>query len=235
MELVLPDLSGIFILRRFREISTLAELIVSSCIKDIQLAVGAMKEGAYDYIITPKNRKHLHQIVIQAINSSNHVSLMNKKTDKSLLEHLDQDLKISIAQALTGHTDIYHKSFSADDILDIFPGPESEEEESNPKKLKKRIKDTLSKGIQKFKPAIILIVEDEGIYRNMPCAFLKKRYIVITARDAQKALAFCDSESNIDVIITTMALPDMPGTELVPIMKKNISIQKSSFYHPLQE
>ncbi len=69
----------------------------------------------------------------------------------------------------------------------------------------------------------------------MPCAFLKKRYIVITARDAQKALAFCDSESNIDVIITTMALPDMPGTELVPIMKKNISIQKSSFYQPLQE
>ncbi len=45
---------------------------------------------------------------------------MNKKTDKSLLEHLDQ--------ALTGHTGIYHKSFSADDILDIFPGPESEEE-----------------------------------------------------------------------------------------------------------
>ncbi len=60
MELVLPDLSGIFLLRRFRKISTLAELIVSSCRKDIPLAVGAMKEGAYDYIITPKNRKHLH-------------------------------------------------------------------------------------------------------------------------------------------------------------------------------
>jgi DNA-binding NtrC family response regulator len=54
----------------------------------------------------------------------------------------------------------------------------------------------------------------------MICSFLNKKYKVIQARDAQEALAYCDSESNIDVIITDMVLPDMSGAELVPIMKK---------------
>lgn len=219
MEIVLPDVSGMYVLRRLREISTLPEIIVCSGREDIELAVSAMKEGAYDYVITPTDSVHLTQIVAQAINSSDFVARM-QQNQKSIFDFIESDVKIAAVQTLASHPDTFLKSFSAEDIVGLFPGPNGDNDPEKTEEFKLALIDTLKSSLSAFQKAKVLVIEDEDLYRTMIATFLSEKYDVITARDAQEAIAMCDHHDRIEVILTDMVLPDVSGANLVPVLKK---------------
>ena len=219
MDIVLPDVSGMYALRRFREISTLPEIVVCSGRKDIELAVSAMKEGAYDYVITPTDSVHLSQVVSQGINSSDFVARM-QQSQRSIFDFIESDIKISIVQSLATNPDLFERSFTSDDIVQLFPGPESLDDIQDPPRFKEDMTRRLHSAVSAFEKAKVLIVEDEDLYRTMIAKFLSVKYNVLTARDAQEAMSVCDKNDHIEVILTDMVLPDMSGSELVPILKK---------------
>jgi DNA-binding NtrC family response regulator len=219
MEIVLPDVSGMYVLRRLREISTLPEIIVCSGREDIELAVSAMKEGAYDYVITPTDAIHLTQIVAQAINSSDFVARM-QQSQKSIFDFIESDVKISAVQSLASNQETFLRSFDAEDIVSLFPGPNSESDLEDPEDFKSTMIVALENALMTFPKAKVLVIEDEDLYRTMIAKFLSERYDVITARDAQEAITMCDHHDRIEVILTDMVLPDVSGANLVPVLKK---------------
>jgi len=53
LDILLPDIYGIDLLKKFKEIDLNAEIIMVTAVKEIQTAVKAIKLGAYEYLIKP--------------------------------------------------------------------------------------------------------------------------------------------------------------------------------------
>ena len=53
LDILLPDINGIDLLEKFKEIDPNTEIIMVTAVKEIQTAVKAIKLGAYEYIIKP--------------------------------------------------------------------------------------------------------------------------------------------------------------------------------------
>ncbi len=66
-EVNMPDLTGIEILHKFKHLKDDVSVIVMTSSDSVQLAVDAMKEGAYDYITKPFNLEEIKFIVGRAL------------------------------------------------------------------------------------------------------------------------------------------------------------------------
>jgi DNA-binding NtrC family response regulator len=53
LDILLPDINGIDLLEKFKELDPNIEIIMVTAVKEIQTAVKAIKLGAYEYIIKP--------------------------------------------------------------------------------------------------------------------------------------------------------------------------------------
>ena len=67
VDLSLPDLSGLELLRRLREKNLSTELIMVTGFGTIDSAVEAMRNGAYDYLTKPVESSRLKQVIAKAI------------------------------------------------------------------------------------------------------------------------------------------------------------------------
>ncbi len=68
----------------------------------------------------------------------------------------------------------------------------------------------------------VLVVEDEPALRNLTVHVLKNSgYRVLSAESASRTLALARQyDSNIDILLTDVVMPDLPGPDLVTEMKK---------------
>ena len=68
----------------------------------------------------------------------------------------------------------------------------------------------------------VLVVEDEPALRNLTVHVLKNNgYRVLSAESAARTLALARQyDSNIDILLTDVVMPDLPGPDLVSEMKK---------------
>ncbi len=70
------------------------------------------------------------------------------------------------------------------------------------------------------KPTILIIDDDTDILRTFTKIFQRKGYIVTVAEKGKEAAEKL-SANNFDIALIDLALPDMEGTELFPIIQKN--------------
>lgn len=69
-DLRMPSMDGVELLRRLRNIDPKLTVIIMTAAADVNSAVNAMKEGAFDYITKPFSRDHFLQSVDRAFSSS---------------------------------------------------------------------------------------------------------------------------------------------------------------------
>jgi len=85
-DLFLPDITGIDILKKAKELSHAIEVILITGHASAETAVRAMKEGAFDYITKPLNIEELRVIISKAIEKqqilSENISLKKQLRDK---------------------------------------------------------------------------------------------------------------------------------------------------------
>ena len=53
LDILLPDIDGIELLKKFKEMDPNTEIIMVTAVKEVQIAVQAIKLGAYEYIVKP--------------------------------------------------------------------------------------------------------------------------------------------------------------------------------------
>ncbi|MBN2060232.1 MAG: sigma-54-dependent Fis family transcriptional regulator [Deltaproteobacteria bacterium] len=67
LDIMLPDINGIDLLYKFKETDPNTEVIMITAIKDVQTAVKAIKDGAYDYVVKPFKVEDIKNIVTRAL------------------------------------------------------------------------------------------------------------------------------------------------------------------------
>ena len=67
LDIMLPKISGLDLLKQFKELDPNSEIIMVSAVKDIETAVKAMKYGAYDYVAKPFIVEDIKNIITKAI------------------------------------------------------------------------------------------------------------------------------------------------------------------------
>ncbi len=67
VDIVLPDMSGIELLKKLRPIEPHTPVIMATTVQDIQTAVDAMKAGAFDFLTAPFDGDHVRSLVKQAL------------------------------------------------------------------------------------------------------------------------------------------------------------------------
>ncbi|MGH7600486.1 MAG: sigma-54-dependent transcriptional regulator, partial [bacterium] len=85
VDLALPDLNGLELLRRLRENNLATELIMVTGHGSIDSAVEAMRSGAYDYLTKPVEGERLQQIIAKAI-EKNALTVSNRAMATQLRE-----------------------------------------------------------------------------------------------------------------------------------------------------
>jgi DNA-binding NtrC family response regulator len=70
LDLRLPDLSGLDVFKRIRQIDARIPVVFITAAPAAHYAIEAMKEGAYDYLIKPLDTQHLRRVVGQALELS---------------------------------------------------------------------------------------------------------------------------------------------------------------------
>src|SRR3954453_16341685 len=70
LDLRLPDLSGLDVYRRIRQIDARIPVLFITAATEAHHAIEAMKQGAYDYLIKPLDTKHLQRVDGQALELS---------------------------------------------------------------------------------------------------------------------------------------------------------------------
>jgi DNA-binding NtrC family response regulator len=70
LDLHLPDLSGLKVYERIREIDARIPVLFITAATDAHHAIEAMKQGAYDYLIKPLDTQHLRRVVGEALELS---------------------------------------------------------------------------------------------------------------------------------------------------------------------
>ncbi len=67
LDIRLPDIDGIDLLRRFKETDPGTEVIMVTAVKEVQTAVTAIKSGAYEYIIKPFDVDEVLTVISRAL------------------------------------------------------------------------------------------------------------------------------------------------------------------------
>ena len=71
LDIKLPDISGIELLKKFREINPKIPVIMTTAYSDVDLVIEAMKSGAFHYLVKPINLDELLIIISRAIKHLN--------------------------------------------------------------------------------------------------------------------------------------------------------------------
>lgn len=98
-EMKMPDMSGIEVIRKFKQIKSEICIIVLTAYGSVETAVEAMKEGAYDYITKPFNLNEVKLIVDRALER---LKLLKAARDKEIYKEL---------AILDGLTEVYNRRY----------------------------------------------------------------------------------------------------------------------------
>jgi two-component system response regulator AtoC len=71
LDILLPDINGIDLIERFKDIDPNTEIIMVTAVKEVQTAVRSIKKGAYEYIIKPFNVDEVITVIHRALEKHN--------------------------------------------------------------------------------------------------------------------------------------------------------------------
>ncbi len=115
LDLMLPDMSGIDLLRMFNKKYPQAGYIICTGFASLPTAIEALKADAYDYIIKPFNVDHFKLVIERCINKQD---LIFKNRD--LLERLEKE-KYKLEIILDAYNEIA-SIYDLDDLADMVTG-----------------------------------------------------------------------------------------------------------------
>jgi DNA-binding NtrC family response regulator len=220
LDLKLPDLDGIEVLKRMLEMSRVPNIIIMTAHSDIPTAVLALQAGAYDFLLKPLDENKLNESLQKAHELSDfRRKYKNMKENfvfekiSSLYRHYRLNAERIKAKMGNSHDfDLYEK-FAAFTI-------EFKNEVELEKTLLKESNFETRKFVEEKKIAklSILIVEDEDYAREGLVRIFEKEYQAKSAGTGEEALNHIKNTS-FDIVLLDINLPDANGIELLKEIK----------------
>jgi signal transduction histidine kinase len=95
-DIVMPSMSGIELLRQIHDIAPTTPVILMTAYADMEKVIGAIKIGAFDFIIKPFTSELLEHSVSKAVHYSR--LMLMEKDYKHLLEEYNQEIETLVAE-----------------------------------------------------------------------------------------------------------------------------------------
>lgn len=218
LDIMLPDMSGIEVLKKIKSENINLFVIMVTALKDTKTAVEALSEGASDYITKPFKIDELIRKVKDLYRNetlARNMEFVCKKLDKWQADFDKRHLLTKQYEAGTG------RKIPADQLLKFVSPPlngrlefGSYEELGND--IKARLKNKVD-----IKPgqSSILIVDDEEEMRSGLSRLLKTKYKTSSTGDGKETLGIF-KKGLFDLILLDIRLPDMTGIELLKEIRK---------------
>ncbi len=219
-------------LSELKKISSLPEIIVCSDKADVQMAVLAIKNGAFDYLVKPYNADSVRLTVESALNNALFLQKLETVSKKILLDQVDLDKRLELAQQLLAQRRSVGQAVTSQELLQLFP---SESKFAIP------IQELREKWLIKNehtpiqKPSILVIEDDIDIAENIS-ELLSDSYTIVCTFSGKEALRAAHSQT-FDVVLLDIYLPDMTGVQLLPLLKasqKDVQIVIMTAYKEIE-
>lgn len=221
LDIRLPDIKGIEILRKMKNISLRPDVIMVTALKDLEFAIGSMKEGAYDYITKPFFAEDILRTIERTAEKEGYLRKLKEINTRIEKEKICVERRAILVEELKLKRKIEGRDFNLEEQANVdfmFPVHDYNLEELQRK---------IELDFEQASPAVsseqekkkILIIEDEKDMRENLNDLLKETYVVAQAANGEKALAAL-LKNKYDLVLLDIRLPDIYGIELLKRIKK---------------
>jgi DNA-binding NtrC family response regulator len=216
------DGGGVDLLKSMKKRSLLPEIVVFSDYEDIQQSVEAIKEGAYDFLITPFDDKSLLITLEKVFENLDIDGKLEEFTRKGFLDQisdLDIDKRLIVANKLILKRRLEGKAVTQEEIFTIF-SPKDKQKSFIFNQIKEILnKEAIEEDRGSEKPTVLIIEDDDDTRRNLE-KLLKGNYDIHLAATSTEALTLLEEIKAIDVVLLDVYLQDTTGIDLLPKIKK---------------
>ncbi len=214
----LPDMPGTTLLSALKAISIVPEIIVFSQTEDSEIAITALRKGAYRFLAYPFNPSILNYLITYALENINFIAKFEDLSRKVLWENFDHTKRLALAKEIIQKRQLEGKIVTEEELLSIFPIDNIHDK--GREKIKSDLDPELIQYVKESDPPLILIVEDEEMLREILERTLSLIYDVVSAGSGEEALELVRQEPDIDAALLDVGLPDISGTELITKIKE---------------
>ncbi len=120
-DIVMPGMSGIELLEKIRQVNNQLPVILITGFADLDVAISAIKKGAFDFILKPFHPDYLHHSIKKAIQHNNYLRLKedyNRYLENIVLQRTEE-LEISKKHAENLSHDIVKRLTTVAEFRDI--------------------------------------------------------------------------------------------------------------------
>jgi len=120
-DIVMPEISGIELLEKIHQFNSQIPVILMTGFADMDIAIAAIKKGAFDFILKPFHPDYLHHSIKKAIQHNNYLKL--KEDYNRYLEHMvlkrTEELEIAKKHAESLSNDIVRRLTTVAEFRDV--------------------------------------------------------------------------------------------------------------------
>jgi putative two-component system response regulator len=120
-DIVMPEISGIELLEKIRQFNSQIPVILMTGFADLDIAIAAIKKGAFDFILKPFHPDYLHHSIKKAIQHNNYLRLKedyNRYLENMVLQRTEE-LEIAKKRAENLSNDIVKRLTTVAEFRDI--------------------------------------------------------------------------------------------------------------------
>jgi putative two-component system response regulator len=120
-DIVMPEISGIELLEKIRQFNNQIPVILMTGFADMDIAIAAIKKGAFDFILKPFHPDYLHHSIKKAIQHNNYLKLKedyNRYLENMVLQRTEE-LEIAKKRAENLSNDIVKRLTTVAEFRDI--------------------------------------------------------------------------------------------------------------------
>ena len=212
----LDDMSGVEVLKKIKQLNLIPEVILVSGLEDVQIAVDAMKSGAFDFILEPLRRESLILSIEKALESSYFVARLAKVGESSNLSQLEAKKRMNLVHELIFKRRREGRALTAEEILVLF----SEHSDAARDYLVTQFQGEFQSVLSRQAKATVLIIEDDFTFREDLVEILSDTYTILSAETGREAIDLIKKNPQIELALLDIYLPDITGNKLLPKIKE---------------
>ncbi|NQU16532.1 MAG: response regulator [Candidatus Saganbacteria bacterium] len=215
LDIKLPDMSGIEILSKMRNMNLNPDIIMVTALNDTETAVKSMRQGAYDYITKPFFAGDIMATIKRALEKEDYSRKLKEITDRLDRERIASEHRQILFQELQMKGRLEGKVLSPEEKT-LFHFPVLTEEDYDYPRLKEKLERDLKAKVEMGEGAEILIAGHDSGLRPV----LADSYYVEKASSGREALELL-KKKEFDLVLLDVSMPDMNGLDLLTEIKRD--------------